>query len=257
MNKLKFLLNNKNFPNLLLYSKNNIIDNIIDILSQINNTKYIETIINNDNIQYKKTLNYYYFSNINNKNFLNFKNILKKIILSDNYFIKYNKIIIIDKITLLPLNQNSLKNIIQKNIYIKFIIIINNNCFNRYFKSNFLCIHCKFSNINIKNIDNMLYKNDLYEDISRYIYNIFNIKLNKKNIKNIKNISYLLLLNNINLEYIYKIILDILIEYEYSINIIININKFFFNISQYYKNNYLKLIYYEYIFLKCNYIINN
>jgi len=247
------ILQSNNHPNLLLYNKliNNDFLNYINSIYNIDNYKTF----NENNIEFKKTNYFYYFQNINNKIFQNFKKTLDNIVLTNNYFTDNNKLIIIENFKLSELNQKIFKNIIEKNIYVKYIIITNNiNRIITNLKSLFLSIYFKqnVENIVLKNI---LYKNDLHNDITNYLSNLFSNKLDKNNFKNIKTLSYILLLNNISIYYLIEIIIDYLIKNNYK-----QINKFIrFSsmIETYYKNNYLRLFYYEYILIYCNKVIFN
>lgn len=255
ISNVKKIIKSNNCPNLLLYGNDKIYNSLINMLNELFNVKNVN-IIENSTFKYIGTLNYFAFENILNKNFKDFKNSLSDLVLTDNFFIKNKKIIILNNIILNELNQKCLKNIIEKNKDIKFIIITNNyNNLYYHFKSIFLSIRLNVID-EIKKVDNILTKNDLYSDIYNYVKIIFCLKINKSNIKKIKDFSYLLLLNNIGIRYIYIIILDILLDKKYSDLIIFKIINFFNELSQFYKNSYYKLIYYEYIFLSCNKILN-
>jgi len=259
---LKNIIVNKNHQNILLYNNNkskiyckNIIINILNDLYNINNNI---NKLNYKNIYYEKSL-YHYYIDINKiKDFITFKDLINKIIQSDNYYISYNKLIILDNFKFTINNQKSIKNLIEKHMNIKFIIITSNyNTIFNNLKNLFICIRVQFK-LNINYINNILYNNDLYNDLNKKLSIILFIKLNKKSIKDIKNFSYLILLNNIKLQYIYEIILDILIKHNKLQNTINQINQLFDKILNYKNINLnLILIYYEYIFIKCNTIINN
>ena len=247
------ILKSNNHPNLLLYNKliNNNFINYINKIYNINNY----TICCENNIEFKKTNYFYYFKNINNKNFQNFKKTLNNIILTNNYFINKSKIIIIEKINLSELNQRIFKNIIEKNIFIKYIIITSNiNKIITNLKSLFLTLYFKHTTENI-NIKNIIYNNNLYNDISNYLSELLSNKLNNNSFKNIKTLSYLLLLNNINIYHLIKIIIDYLIKNNYKI--IKEFIQFSSEIDEYYKNNYLRLFYYEYVLIYSNKLVND
>tara|TARA_Y100001980_G_C14548890_1_gene330395 strand:- start:206 stop:1006 length:801 start_codon:yes stop_codon:yes gene_type:complete len=261
--KLKKIIVNKNHPNILLYNNYSLIyckKLIINILNDLYNINNITNKITYKNIDYEKSL-YHYYIDINKiKDFSTFKNLINKIIQSDNYYISYNKLIILDNFKFNINNQKTIKNLIEKHMNIKFIIIVSNyNTILNNLKNICVCIKIPSEKLNINYINNnILYNNDLYSDLTNKINAILLVKLNKKSIKDIKNFSYLLLLNNIKLTNLYTIIIDILIQKNVVYDIIIKINQFFDKILNY-KNINLNiiLIYYEYIFIKCNTIINN
>ena len=164
--------------------------------------------------------------------------------MTKNYYINIKKVIIIENLNLSKLNQKILKNLIEKNIYIKFIIITNNyNSIIHNIKSYFLYVNYKEFNTNIY-FNNVVYNNDLYYNIINYIDYILTKKITKKHFKDIKTFSYLLLMNNISINYIYNLILDYLIKNDYK-NIKLFID-YFITLDNHYKNNYLRLFYYEY-----------
>ena len=88
---LKNIIVNKNHQNILLYNNNkskiyckNIIINILNDLYNINNNI---NKLNYKNIYYEKSL-YHYYIDINKiKDFITFKDLINKIIQSDNYYI--------------------------------------------------------------------------------------------------------------------------------------------------------------------------
>ena len=264
--KLKNLIkNSKNYPNILLYNINTIYckNTIINVLDDLYNINNITTTINYKNINYSKSLYHFYINIKKIKDFSIFKDLLNDIIQNDNYYINYNKIIILDNFVLNINNQKCIKNLIEKNMNIKFIIISNYNNIYNSLKNLCLCLRIDIkkqinSENNIEYINNILYNNNLYNDIYNKLNKILVIKLNKTKIKDIKTFSYLLLLNNINCSYLYEIILDILIKNKYSFNIIIKINNYFSNLLKYSNiNNKFLLLYYEYILINCNVIITN
>ena len=259
--RLKNIISNNNHPNILLYNNpiycKNVIINILDNLYKINN---ITNKVSYKNIDYEKSLYHYYIDINKTKDFTTFKNLINKIIKSDNYYISYNKLIILDNFKFNINNQKSIKNLIEKHMNIKFIIIVSNyNTILNNLKNLCISIRIPFKKLHINYINNnILYNNDLYSDLNNKINTILLVKLNKKLIEDIKIFSYLLLLNNIKFKYIYEIILDILIKKKISYHTINKINLFFDKILKYKNINLsLILIYYEYIFIKCNTIINN
>tara|TARA_Y100001958_G_C21247581_1_gene579095 strand:- start:6585 stop:7340 length:756 start_codon:yes stop_codon:yes gene_type:complete len=244
------ILKSKNFPNLLICKsseKDFDLNNIYNI--------YYSKVFNENNIQFKKINNYFYFKNINNKNFQNFKKTLDNIILTNDFYINEFKLIIIENINLSELNQKILKNIIDKNILVRYLVIINNiNKIIINLKSIFLVLNYKNYKENLI-IKNVIYNNDLYNDITNYLIKLLSNELNINNFKNIKNVSYILILNNISIYYLIKIILEFLIKNNH--NKISKFIKFSSEIEKYYKNNYLRLFYYEYILIRTNKLINS
>ena len=157
---LKNIIVNKNHQNILLYNNNkskiyckNIIINILNDLYNINNNI---NKLNYKNIYYEKSL-YHYYIDINKiKDFITFKDLINKIIQSDNYYISYNKLIILDNFKFTINNQKSIKNLIEKHMNIKFIIITSNyNTIFNNLKNLFICIRVQFK-LNINYINNIL-----------------------------------------------------------------------------------------------------
>ena len=109
---LKNIIVNKNHQNILIYNNNkskiyckNIIINILNDLYNINNNI---NKLNYKNIYYEKSL-YHYYIDINKiKDFITFKDLINKIIQSDNYYISYNKLIILDNFKFTINNQKSI-----------------------------------------------------------------------------------------------------------------------------------------------------
>tara|TARA_B100001094_G_scaffold332777_1_gene406435 strand:+ start:668 stop:1453 length:786 start_codon:yes stop_codon:yes gene_type:complete len=254
---LKKIIQTKNHPNILLYNykTENCKNIILDVLDDLYSIKKCTHSIKFKNINYEKSI-YHYYINLKNIDFKNFNNLLKEIINCDNYYLDINKLIILDNFKLYNNNQKNIKNLIEKNMNIKFIILTSNiNIIYNGLKNLLLNLRIKNEEIDIKYIGNILYNNDLYNDLIYKFEYILKSKLNKKILKDIKSLSYLLLLNNINLRYLYNIIFDIFSNIKFK-----NINQFnsyFINLSRYSNCNINNLlIYYEYIIIKCNYLFN-
>ena len=254
---LKKLIQTKNHPNILLhsYKTENCKNIILDILDNIYSISKCTNAIKFKNINYEKSI-FYYYINLKNMNFLVFINLLKEIIICDNYYLNMNKLIILDNFKLSNNNQKNIKNLIEKNMNIKFIILTSNiSMIYNGLKNSLLNLRIKNEDIDIKYISTILYNNDLYNDLTLKLNFLLKSKINKKIFKDIKQLSYLLLLNNISFRYLYIIIIN---------NFIYNKNKNILEFNSYI--NYLStysncninnlLIFYEYIIIKSNYLFN-
>ena len=257
MSNLKNIIKCKNHPSILLYSsetrncKNtnlNVLNDLYDINTKTNNLTF-------RNINYEKSI-YHYYIDLKNLNFSILNDLLKKIIKHDNYYININKIIILDNFKLFGNYQKHIKNLIEKNMNIKFIILTSHyDMIYNGLKNLLLNLSIKNIDIEIEYVGNILYNNDLYNDLFIKINNILKHKFNKTILKEIKSLSYLLVLNNIEIKYLYNILFDIFIvnkknilEFNlYIIDLVNNKNIIINNL----------LLYYEYILISCCSIMNS
>tara|TARA_Y100001958_G_C21246399_1_gene576851 strand:+ start:4540 stop:5334 length:795 start_codon:yes stop_codon:yes gene_type:complete len=253
---LKKIIQIKNHPSILLhsYKTENCKNIILDILDDLYSVKKLTNAIKFKNINYEKSI-YHYYINLKNIDFIALNNLLKEIIKCDNYYLDMNKLIILDNFKLFNNNQKNIKNLIEKNMNIKFIILTSNiNSIYNGLINLLLNLKIKNEELDIKYIGNILYNNDLYNDLIFKLEFILKSKMNKKLMKEIKLLSYLLLLNNIEIRYLFSIIFDIFINNKKNIS---KLNSYIIHLFNYsnININYM-LIYYEYIIIKCNYIMN-
>lgn len=256
-NTLKKIIQTKNHPSILLhsYKTENCKNIILDILDNLYSINKCTNSIKFKSITYTKSI-YHYYINLKNVDFMIFNNLLKEIIKCDNYYLDINKLIILDNFKFYNNYQKNIKNLIEKNMNIKFIILTQNiNIIYDGLRNLLLNLRVKNEETPIKYIGNILYNNDLYSNLITKLSFILKSKLNKKILKDIKTFSYLLLLNNIKLKDLYNIITDIFISKKFkNIN---KLNSYIIYLSKYLNCNINNsLIYYEYIIIKSNYLFN-
>lgn len=285
------LLKHKNHSNICIYGSKD-----IDKLSIIiNSFKKIYKLNETQEITYKSLKylknNIYFLFNINSlhyKNKLDWLEIMKNIVETDNYFLEINKYIILNNYDkMIESYQNILKIIIEKYYNVKFIIISNkytnsiNAITSRFINiriplinniDKWYIINEKFSNINfddyfknedlnIEYIEHIINTNTLnYESFSKniiiYIINYLTYKNNSNILNHIKEIVYLIKCSSIPLDYFINNLLNYLLEKNYSNNIKLKIIKLFVEVDIKIKKSYCKIITLEYLFLNIYKLIN-
>jgi hypothetical protein len=246
---LNKILKSDNFPSLIIYG------------TDMNKYNYLIDLINNKydikDYHLKKDYDIEYLSNKNififNLKKEKFNNLFKLFdyICENTSLYDYKYIIInnFNKINILI--QNKIKVYIEKNIYIKFILItdIYNSIINQ--------IHSRSLSIKFMKNSNIIYDNNYishYDIILKKLINISKTSINQTNFKWIKDLSYNLLKYNIDY---YKNLLDLILENDkYTLKLKFKIIKLFSESQNNLSKSYYNIIHIESFIIHLIYLLS-